>query len=57
LKEYAIGIDIGGTKIAAGIIDDTGKILAKYYSRAHTGHPPALVMDGLEEAVQSVLEK
>ena len=57
MKEYAIGIDIGGTKIAAGVIDASGKILASFYSRAHTGHPPALVMDGLEEAVQSVLEK
>jgi glucokinase len=57
MKEYAIGIDIGGTKIAAGVIDARGHILASFYSRAHTGHPPALVMDGLEEAVQSVLEE
>jgi glucokinase len=57
MKKYAIGIDIGGTKIAAGIFDTSGNILASYYSRAHTGHPPALVMDGLEEAVHSVLEE
>jgi glucokinase len=57
MKEYAIGIDIGGTKIAAGVVDATGNILASFYSRAHTGHPPALVMDGLEEAVQALLEK
>jgi glucokinase len=57
MKEYAIGIDIGGTKIAAGVIDTNGRIVASFYSRAHTGHPPALVMDGLEEAVQSVLKE
>jgi glucokinase len=57
MKEYAIGIDIGGTKIAAGVIDASGHILASFYSRAHSGHPPALVMDGLEEAVQAVLEE
>jgi glucokinase len=57
MKEYAIGIDIGGTKIAAGIIDASGDILASFYSRAHSGHPPALVMDGLEEAVQAVLKE
>lgn len=26
---YAIGVDIGGTKIAAGVVDEEGKILAK----------------------------
>ena len=26
---YAIGVDIGGTKIAAGVVDDEGRILAK----------------------------
>ena len=57
MKKYAIGIDIGGTKIAAGVTDTSGHVQATFYSRAHTGHPPALVMDGLEEAVQSVLEK
>lgn len=57
MKEYAIGIDIGGTKIAAAVIDVSGHILASYYTRAHTGHPPMLVMDGLEEAVHSVLEE
>ena len=55
VKDYTIGIDIGGTKITAGILSSEGHILARYYTRAHTGHPPALVMDGLEEAVQSIL--
>lgn len=27
MRRYAIGIDIGGTKIASGIVDDTGKII------------------------------
>ena len=57
MKQVAIGIDIGGTKIAAGVVDAEGNILARFYSRAHTGHPPALVMDGLEEALRSVMEK
>jgi glucokinase len=55
VKDYTIGIDIGGTKICAGILDSEGHILSRYYSRAHTGHPPAFVMEGLEEAVQFVL--
>ena len=26
---YAIGVDIGGTKIAAGVVDDDGRIVAQ----------------------------
>ena len=26
---YAIGVDIGGTKVAAGVVDDDGVIIAK----------------------------
>ncbi len=55
MSAYAIGIDVGGTKIAAGVVDSDGKILARFYSRAHTGHPPALVIDGIEEAFHAVL--
>lgn len=29
LKMYSIGIDLGGTNIAAGLVDETGKILIK----------------------------
>jgi glucokinase len=54
MSRYAIGIDVGGTKIAAGVVDPDGKILARFYSRAHTGHPPALVIDGIEEAFHAV---
>ena len=26
---YAVGVDIGGTKIAAGVVDEDGRIVAK----------------------------
>ena len=26
---YAIGVDIGGTKIAAGVVDEEGRIIAQ----------------------------
>jgi glucokinase len=55
MNKYAIGIDIGGTKIAAGVVDRGGRLLARYYSRAHTGHPPELVVDGVREAFAAVL--
>jgi glucokinase len=53
--KYAIGIDVGGTKIAAGVVDSQGNLLTRFYSRAHTGHPPALVLDGIAEAFHAVL--
>ena len=27
--KYYVGIDLGGTNIAAGVVDETGKILCK----------------------------
>jgi glucokinase len=57
MSAYAVGIDVGGTKIAAGVVDSNGRILASYYTRAHTGHPPPLVVNGIEEAFHTVLDK
>ncbi|MGH3459629.1 ROK family glucokinase [Aeromicrobium sp.] len=43
-KELAIGIDIGGTKIAAGVVDEDGRVLAR--ERADTpGTDPAAVLE------------
>lgn len=53
----AVGIDVGGTKISAGVVDSSGKILSRYYSRAHSGHPPPLVIEGIEEAFRAVLTR
>ena len=55
MNAYAVGIDVGGTKIAAAVVDPDGKILSSFYTRAHTGHPPPLVIDGIEEGFHAVL--
>ena len=34
---YAIGVDIGGTKIAAGVVDERGNILAKAKRKTAAG--------------------
>lgn len=31
--KYYIGIDLGGTNIASGLVDENGKILKKYQYR------------------------
>lgn len=37
MEDLVIGIDIGGTKIAAGLLDRQGKFLARALSRSHAG--------------------
>lgn len=55
MKPYAIGIDIGGTKIAAGVVDRAGQILTRHTSRAHAEREPEFVIDTVVEAYQTVL--
>jgi glucokinase len=46
----AIGVDIGGTKVAAGVVDEAGTVLAR--TRRHTpGHDVALTEDVIVDAV------
>ena len=49
---YAIGVDIGGTKIAAGVVDDAGRIVAK--ARRDS---VSLDVVALDRAVVSVCEE
>ena len=46
---YAIGVDIGGTKIAAGVVDENGKILAQ--TRVSTQPDDA---SSIDEAISTV---
>ncbi|NLF05665.1 MAG: ROK family glucokinase [Actinomycetales bacterium] len=53
---YAIGVDIGGTKIAAGVVDEDGTILAK--SRRATATADSSSVDrGVIEAVRELAEQ
>lgn len=54
-KAYAIGVDVGGTKIAAGLVDRQGQILARSYTRGHAGRPPEVVVRGIQNAVDTIL--
>ena len=49
----AIGVDIGGTKIAAGVVDGAGQVLAR--SRAETpSHSPLEVEDAIATVVEEL---
>lgn len=50
-----LGVDIGGTKIAAGVVDETGAVLAR--GRRETPHrstAPSLVEDAIVEVVEEL---
>jgi glucokinase len=46
----AIGVDVGGTKIAAGVVDDDGRILARL-RRDTPAQDPGKVEDVIAEAI------
>ena len=55
MKPYAIGIDVGGTKIKAGIVDRDGVILTHYHTQAHSEQEPDHVIEAIEQAYRTVL--
>jgi len=55
MSKLAVGIDIGGTKIAAGLVDTSARVLARSISKTHAGQPPADVIAASVEAFYTVL--
>ncbi|MFE2099749.1 ROK family protein, partial [Streptomyces sp. NPDC059468] len=45
-----IGVDIGGTKIAAGVVDEEGNILSTY--KVPTPGTPEAIVDAIASAVE-----
>lgn len=54
---YKIGIDFGGTKIAAGIVDENNSILIKDYTPTLRGRDAELIAADTAELVFRLLEK
>jgi glucokinase len=54
-KDLFLGIDLGGTKIVAGLVERTGRILAKEYRDTEAAEGPAAVFDRLIEATAEIL--
>jgi glucokinase len=51
--DLAIGVDVGGTKVAAGVVDPRGRILG-VIRRPTPGEEPALVADTIAEVVDEL---
>jgi len=56
VKPFAVGIDVGGTKIAAGLLDRSLKVLSTHTTKEHAGQRPEQVVDAIERAYREVLE-
>ena len=57
MKPYAIGIDVGGTKIATGLLDRSMNVLSVHVTKEHAGRLPAQVVDAIERAYGEVLQQ
>ena len=57
MQAYAVGIDVGGTKIAAGLVRRDGTIITRYSTYAHSEQQPEIVIAAIVQAYQAVLEK
>ena len=55
IKPYAIGIDVGGTKIAAGLVTQSGEIRQRFTTHAHSEKEPQHVIDAIELAYHAIL--
>jgi glycyl-radical enzyme activating protein/glucokinase-like ROK family protein len=55
-RPFAIGIDVGGTKIAAGLVQRDGTILCRYVTHAHSEKEPETVIAAIEAACGALLE-
>ncbi len=54
---YAIGIDVGGTKIAAGVVNQKGEILQRHFTQDHTEQKPRVVIDVIEQVYHILLRQ
>ena len=54
---YRIGIDLGGTNIACGLVSDEMKIIEKVSVPTGAGRDPALIVDDMAGACRALIEK
>ena len=57
MPDVAVGVDVGGTKITAGVLDATAKIITRHSVRSHAGRPPHEVVDAIVEATGAALKR
>lgn len=54
--KYYIGIDLGGTNIAAGVVNENNEIVAKTSVKTGSGRPVNLIVDDMANTAKSAAE-
>lgn len=57
VRKYYIGIDLGGTFIKGGIVDDLGNIIAAHKVPTESGEGAERVMDNIATLIKTLLRK
>jgi glucokinase len=57
VRELAIGMDVGGTKIAAGVVDRQANIIARHTLTGHNCAMPEHVLACVERAYEALLDQ
>ena len=55
MQDLVIGIDVGGTKIAAGLVNQDATFIARDISYSHTGCSPDQVVDEIVKIDERLL--
>lgn len=54
---YYLGIDLGGTNIVAGVVDESYKIIAKADCKTAAPRPESQICDSMMEMAQKAVKK
>ncbi len=55
MRNYVLGLDIGGTKIALGILDENDKLIGRTQFSAKAGESPEMVFSLLRTSIDALL--
>lgn len=55
-SDLAIGVDVGGTNITAGVVNAQARILSRCTVQSHSGRPPDEVIQAVIEAIAAALD-
>lgn len=56
-EKYYIGIDVGGTKISAGLVNDKGKVLSRYKHKTPRGKDRKELLRSVSDVIEELLEE
>ncbi len=55
MENYAVGVDIGGTKVAVGVVDERGNIRAETTLKTDVEAPPAVMTERIIGAIRGIV--